>query len=129
LEDLGHVLPCGKHGNFITECPKGMEVKHEHKRHSRDDYKGENKSERRLRKSGGHKKERAMVAGASDIDLSSCYTSSSSSDEEENQNKGKRSSKNINSYASVPKAFAAWHIALQARRATRMTRAPTPRKR
>jgi hypothetical protein len=37
-----------------------------------------------------------MVAGASDIDSSSCYSSSSSSDEEENQHKGKRSGKNIN---------------------------------
>jgi hypothetical protein len=31
--------------------------------------------------------------------------------------------------ASPSKAFAAWHIAPQARRATRMTWAPTPRKR
>jgi hypothetical protein len=82
-----------------------MEVKPEHKHHlrtdhknhSRDDYKGKNKSERRLRRSGGHKKkERAMVVSATDIDSSSCYSSSSSSDEEENQHKGKRSSKNIN---------------------------------
>jgi hypothetical protein len=72
---------CGKHEHFIAECPKAMEVKPEHKHRSRtdhkhcsrDDYKGKNKSERRPRKSGGHKKkERAMVAGASDIDSSSC---------------------------------------------------------
>jgi hypothetical protein len=63
----------------------------------RDDYKGKNKSERRPRKSVGHKKkERAMVACASDIDSSSRYTSSSSSDEDENRHKGKWSSKNIN---------------------------------
>jgi hypothetical protein len=37
-----------------------------------------------------------MVAGASDIDSSSRYTSSSSSDEDENRHKGKWSSKNIN---------------------------------
>jgi hypothetical protein len=88
---------CGKHGHFIAECPEAMEVKAEHKHHSRtdhkhrsrDDYKGKNKSERRLRKSGGHKKERAMVAGASDIDSSSCYSSSSSIDEEENRHMGK----------------------------------------
>jgi hypothetical protein len=88
---------CGKHGHFIAECPEAMEVKAEHKHHSRtdhkhrsrDDYKGKNKSERRTRKSGVHeKKERAMVAGASDIDSSSYYSSSSSSDEEENRNKG-----------------------------------------
>jgi hypothetical protein len=129
---------CGKHGHFIAECPEAMEVKPEHKHRPRtdhkhrstDDYKGKNKFERRPRKSGGHKKkERAMVAGASDIDSRSCYSSSSSSDEEENQHKGKRSSKNINTCALPPKAFAAWHIAPQARRATRMTRVPTPRKR
>jgi hypothetical protein len=81
-EELGHVLRCGKHGHFIVECPKAMEVKPEHKHHSktdhkhrsRDDYKGKNKSEWRPRKSGGHKKERAMVAGASDIDTSSCHS-------------------------------------------------------
>jgi hypothetical protein len=75
---------CVKHGHFISECPEAMEVKLEHKHclrtdhkhRSRDDYKGKNKSERRPRKSGGHrKKERAMVAGASDIDSSSCYSS------------------------------------------------------
>jgi hypothetical protein len=83
---------------------EAMEVKPEQKHHartnhkhcSRDDYKGKNKSERRPRKSGGHKKkERAMVAGASDIDSSSCYTSSSSSGEDENRHKGKRLNKNI----------------------------------
>jgi hypothetical protein len=87
---LGMCYRCGKHGHFITECPKAMEFKPEHKHRprtdhkhrSRDDYKGKNKSERRPRKSGGHKKkERAMVAGASDINSSSCYFSSSSSDE------------------------------------------------
>jgi hypothetical protein len=57
-----------------------MQVKPEHKHRpktdhnhrSRDNYNGKNRSERRPRKSGGHKnKERAMVAGASDIDSSS----------------------------------------------------------
>jgi hypothetical protein len=37
-----------------------------------------------------------IVVGASDIDSSSCYSSSSSSDEDENWHKGKWSSKNIN---------------------------------
>jgi hypothetical protein len=126
----GMCYRCGKHGHCIAEYPEAMEVKPEHKHHSRtdhkhhsrDDYKGNNKSERRPMKSGGDKKkERAMVAGASDIDSSSCYSSSSSSDEEENRPS--------TACASPPKAFAAWHIAPQARRATRMTRAPTPRKR
>jgi hypothetical protein len=111
---------CGKHEHFIAECPEAMEVKPEHKHRprtdhkhrSRDDYKGKNKSERRSRRSGGHKKkERAMVAGACDIDSSSCYSSSSSSDEVENRHKGKRSGKNITGCASPPKVFAAWHIA------------------
>jgi hypothetical protein len=61
-----------------------MEVKPEHKHHSRtfykhrsrDDYMVKNKSERRPRKSGGHKKkERVMLARESDIDSSSCYSS------------------------------------------------------
>jgi hypothetical protein len=91
-----------------------MEVKPEnkhrlrtdHKHHSRDDYKGKNKSERRPRKSGGHKeKDRAMVAGASDIDSSSWYTSSSASDEDENRHKGKRSNKNINSLCFTAQGF------------------------
>jgi hypothetical protein len=103
-----------KHGHLITECPEVMEVKPEYKHHSRtdhkhrstDDYKGKNKSERRPRKSGGHKKkERAMVAGASDIESSSCYSSSSSSEEEENWYKGKRSSKNINGLCFAAQGF------------------------
>jgi hypothetical protein len=105
---------CGKHGHFIAECLEAMEVKPEHKHRSRtnhkhrsrDNYKCKNKSERRPRKNGGHKKkERAMVAGASDIDSSSCYSSSSSSDEEENRHKGKRSSKNINGLCFVAQGF------------------------
>jgi hypothetical protein len=96
---------CGKHEHFITECPEAMEVKPKHKHRprtdhkirSRDDYKGKNKSKQRPRRSGGHKKkDGAMVAGANDINLSSCYSSSSSSDEEDNRHKGKRSSKSIN---------------------------------
>jgi hypothetical protein len=105
---------CGKHMHFIAECPEAMEVKPEHKHRSRtdhkhrsrDDYKGKNKSERRPRKSGGHKKkERAMVAGTSGIDSSSCYSSSSSSDEKENRHKGKRSSKNINGLCFATQGF------------------------
>jgi hypothetical protein len=105
---------CRKHGNLITECLEAMELKPEnknhptthHKHHSRDDYKGKNKSEQRPRKSGGHKKqERAMVLKASDIDSSSCYSSSSSSDEDENRHKGKRSSKNINHLSFTAQGF------------------------
>jgi hypothetical protein len=46
-----------------------------------------------------------MVAGASDIDSSSYYTSLSSSDEEENRNKGKQSSKNINGLCFTAQGF------------------------
>jgi hypothetical protein len=46
-----------------------------------------------------------MVAGASDIDSSSCYSSSSSSDEEENWHKGKRSRKNINGLCFATQGF------------------------
>jgi hypothetical protein len=110
----GMCYRCGKHWHFIAECPEAMEVKAEHKHRSRtdhkhrsrDDYKGKNKSERRPRKSGGHnKKERAMVACASDIDSSSCYSSLSSSDEEENQHKGKRLSKNFNGLCFIAQGF------------------------
>jgi hypothetical protein len=105
---------CGKHGHFIVECPEAMKVKPnhkhrprtEHKHRSRDDYKGKNKSERRPRRSGGHKKkERAMVAGASDIDSSSCYSSSSSCDEEEKRHMGKRTGKNINGLCFTAQGF------------------------
>jgi hypothetical protein len=110
----GMCYRCGKHGHFIAECLKDMEVKPKHKHHprtdhkhcSREDYKGKNKSERRPRRSGGHKKkERAMVAGASDIDSSSYYSSLSSSDEEENRHKGKRSGKNINGLCFAAQGF------------------------
>jgi hypothetical protein len=78
----------------------------DHKNRSRNDYKGKNKSERRPRKNGDHKKkERAMVVVASDIDTSLCYSSSSSSDEDENLHKGKRSSNNINGLCFVAQVF------------------------
>jgi hypothetical protein len=109
----GMCYRCGKHEHFIAECPEALEVKPEHKHcsrtdhkhRSRDDYKGKNKSERRPRESGGHKKERVMVVGASDIDSSSCYSSSSSADEEENRHKGKRSGKNINGLCFAAQGF------------------------
>jgi hypothetical protein len=46
-----------------------------------------------------------MVAGASDIDSSSYYSSTSSSAEDENRHKGKRSSKNINGLCFASQGF------------------------
>jgi hypothetical protein len=46
-----------------------------------------------------------MVAGVSDIDSSSCYSSLSSSDEEENRHKGKQSGKNINGLCFATQGF------------------------
>jgi hypothetical protein len=94
-----------------------MENKVDHKHHprtkhkhcSRNEYKSKNKSEWMPRKSGDHKKmmRRAMVAGASDLDSSSCYTSSSLSDEEENgdQHKDKQTSKNFNGLCFTAQGF------------------------
>jgi hypothetical protein len=110
----GMCYQCGKHEHFIAKCPEAMELKTEHKHrlridhkhHSRDDYKGKNKSKQRPRRSGGQKKkEEAMVAGASDIYSSFCYSSSSTSDEEDNRHKGKRSSKNINGLCFAAQGF------------------------
>jgi hypothetical protein len=126
----------GKHGHFITECPEVIEVKPKHMHHlrtdhkhrSRDDYKGKNKSERRPRKSTEHKKKvRVMVAGASDIDSSSCYSSSSSSDEEENWHKGKRAGKNINGLCFAARGFCSMAHSSASKKSN--IRAPTPRKR
>jgi hypothetical protein len=45
------------------------------------------------------------MAGVSDIDSSSCYSSLSSSDEEKNRHKGKRSGKNINVFCFAAQGF------------------------
>jgi hypothetical protein len=46
-----------------------------------------------------------MVAGASDIDSSSCYSSSGSNDEEDNRHMGKQSGKNINGLCFTAQGF------------------------
>jgi hypothetical protein len=120
---------CGNHGHFIAECPKAMEVKPEHKHRprtdhkhrSRDDHKNKNKSERRPRKGGGQKKERTTSARA----LATLHRA-----QVMKMKTGTRASSQVRTStacASPPKAFAAWHTAPQARRATRMTWTLTPR--
>jgi hypothetical protein len=129
---------CGKHRHFIAECPESMEVKPEHKHHprtdhkhrSRDDFKGKNKSEGRPRKSGGHKKKERRWLQAQATSTQAPATLHRA--QVMKMRSGTRASgraRTSMACASPPKVFAAWHIAPQARRATRMTRAPTLRKR
>jgi hypothetical protein len=117
----GMCYRCGKHGHFIAECLEAMEVKSEHKHRprtdhkhcSRDDSKGKNKSERRPRKSGGHKKKgRAMVAGTSNT-LATLHQARVMKKRTGTRASGRaRTSKDC---ALPPKAFAVWHIAVDAK--------------
>jgi hypothetical protein len=123
---------CEKHEHFIFECLEAMEVKPEHKHrprtdhknHSRDDYKGKNKFERKPRRSGGHKKK---VRATSTQAPSTLHRAQVMKKRTGTRESGRARTSMV--YASPPKAFAAWHIAPQARRATRVTRARTLRKR
>jgi hypothetical protein len=62
---------CGKHEHFIAECPEAMEVKPEHKHrssidhkhHSRDNYKGKNKSEQEAKEEWWSQEEGASDGG------------------------------------------------------------------
>jgi hypothetical protein len=116
----GTCYKCGKRGYFIAECPEAEENKYkmsEYKAHPRseDKYsskgkhysksKSKDKDKRRSSK-GGHKKDktRAMLAGASDVDTSSCdvHSSSSSEDEDAGRRKGKKSaSRNLSGLSCV----------------------------
>jgi hypothetical protein len=129
---------CGKHKHFFSKCPEAMEVKYEHKHRLRtdhkdcswDDYKGKNKSEWRPRKSGGHKKkERAMVAGRVTSTQAPATLHRARVMKKRTDTRASSRARTSTAYALPPKDFVAWHIAPQARRATRMTRATTPRKR
>jgi hypothetical protein len=134
----GMCYQCRKHEHFIAKCPEFMEVKPEnkhrsrtdHKHRSRDDYKGKNKSERRPRKNGGHKKKgkRWWPVRATSTQAPAILHRA----QVMKKRTGTRASVRARTSmvcASPPKAFAALHKAPQARRATKMTRAPTPKKR
>jgi hypothetical protein len=95
---------CCKPGHFVVDCPEKVENKDGYKHKSRTngkyrsrrDHKSKHKDEQRSRKKESRGKARAMV-GASDVDLSSAYsTSSSSSSEDEGvRRKSRKSSKNL----------------------------------
>jgi hypothetical protein len=132
---LGMCYRCGKHRHFIVECQEAMEVKPEHKHHprtdqkhrSRDNYKGKNKPERKPRKSGCHKKKERARQVTSTQARATLHRAEVMKMRTDTRASGR--ARISTACASPPKAFAAWHIAPQARSATRMTRAPTPRKR
>jgi hypothetical protein len=99
---------CGKPGHFVADCSEKVENKDGYKHKSRTDgkyrsrhdhkskHKNKHKDERRSRKKESRGKAQAM-AGASDVDSSSAYsTSSSSSSEDEcDRCKSRKSSKNL----------------------------------
>jgi hypothetical protein len=99
---------CGKPGHFVADCPEKVENKDNYKNESKTDgkyrsrrdhkhkHKSKHKDERRSRKKDGRDKARAM-AGASNIDPSSAYStsSSSSSEDEDDRHKGRKPSKNL----------------------------------
>jgi hypothetical protein len=99
---------CGKLGHFVANCPKKFENKDGYKHKSRTDgkylsrpdhkskHKNKHKDERRSRKKESRGKARAM-AGASDVDSSSTYSTScsSSSGDEGDRRKSRKSSKNL----------------------------------
>jgi hypothetical protein len=135
---LSMCYQCGKHEHFIAECPEAMEVKPEHKNHPRTDHKHRSRDgyKGKISLSGGRgrvvitrrRSERWWPVRAISTrapatlhraQVMKMRTSTRASSQ----------ARTATACASPPKAFAAWHIALQARKATKMTRAPTPRKR
>jgi hypothetical protein len=134
----GMCYRCGKHRHFIAECLEAMEVKPDHKHrsrtdykhHSRDDYKGKNKSEGsqgRVVITGRRSEQWWPVQATSTQAPATLHRAQVMKKRTGTRASGR--ARTSTACASPPKAFAAWHIAPQARRATRMTRAPTLRKR
>jgi hypothetical protein len=58
---LGMCYWCGKHEHFIAECPEAMEVKPEHKHHSRTDHKHRSRMTARARTSPSGGRGRVVV--------------------------------------------------------------------
>jgi hypothetical protein len=131
---------CGKPGHFVADCPEKVENKDSYKHKSKTDgkyrsrrdhkykHKCKHEDKRRSRKKESRSKAREMV-GVSDIDSSSAYStlSSSSSEDEGDQRKGRKSSNNLSRLSCFARdAYAPWHLAPTAIRATRVTRTPTP---
>jgi hypothetical protein len=134
----GMCYRCGKHGHFIVECLEAMEVKPEHKHRPTIDHKHRSRTTTRARTSpsGGQggvvvtrrRNGRWWLVRATSTQAHATLHRARVM----KKRTGTRASgwaRTSTACVSPPKAFAAWHIAPQARRATRMTRALTPRKR
>jgi hypothetical protein len=132
----GMCYPCGEHMQFIAECPEDMEVKHEYKHHLRTDHKHRRGTPTRVRTSPSGGRGRVVVTRRRSERWWPVRATSTQAPatlhraQLMKKRTGTRASsraRTSTACASPPKAFAAWHIAPQARRETSITRAPTPR--
>jgi hypothetical protein len=133
----GMCYRCGKHEHFIAECLETMEVKPEHTVQGPTTSTARGTTTReRTSPSGGQG--RVMVTRRRSgrwLSVQATSTQAPASLHRAQVMKMRTSTRasgqarTSTACASPPKAFAAWHMALQARGATRMTRTPTPRKR
>jgi hypothetical protein len=123
---------CGKHEQCIAKCPEAMEVKPEHKHCPRTDHKnrsrGNYKGKNKLSRGQGRMVVTRRRSGRwLSVQLTSTQAPATLHRAQVMKMRtGTRASgqaRTSTAYASPPKAFEAWHIAPQERRATRMTRA------